>query len=183
MASTLADNVSTGRAPLAANPSRKSAPLASTSADVCERLHIAHDFNNILQSVHGGAGLIEKRAADPANVRRLALMLVKAADRGAAITGRLLAFARRGDLRAERIDPAGLLDGLRDVLAQTLGSPVTVRVESGPGLTAVMADRGQLETALVNLAINARDAMPNGGTVTLAGQRRKLSRRTVTWRV
>ena len=129
---------------------------------------IAHDFNNILQSVHGGAGLIEKRAADPASVRRLALMLVKAADRGAAITGRLLAFARRGDLRAERIDPAGLLDGLRDVLAQTLGSPITVRIESGPGLTAVMADRGQLETVLVNLATNARDAMPDGGTLTLA---------------
>ena len=73
---------------------------------------IAHDFNNILQAVQGGAGLIEKRAADPASVRRLALTLVETAGRGAAITGRLLAFARRGDLRAERIDPAGLLDGL-----------------------------------------------------------------------
>jgi PAS domain S-box-containing protein len=128
---------------------------------------IAHDFNNILQAVQGGAGLIEKRAADPGGVKRLARMIIDAADRGAAITRRLLAFARRGDLRAERIDPAGLLDGLRDVLAQTLGSPVTVRVEAGPGLPAVMADRGQLETALVNLATNARDAMPDGGTLTL----------------
>ena len=129
---------------------------------------IAHDFNNVLQAVHGGAGLIEKHAADPTSVRRLTHMMVEAAGRGASITRRLLAFARRGDLQAERIDPAGLLDGLRDVLAQTLGSPITVRVEAGPGLTAVMADRGQLETVLVNLATNARDAMPNGGTLTLA---------------
>ena len=129
---------------------------------------IAHDFNNILQAVQSGAGLVERRAADPASVRRLAHMLLDTADRGAAVTRRLLAFARRGDLRAERIDPVGLLDGLRDVLAQTLGSPITVRVEGGAGLPAVMADRGQLETALVNLATNARDAMPDGGTLTLA---------------
>ena len=129
---------------------------------------IAHDFNNILQAVQGGVELIERRAADPTTVTRLAHMVVGVADRGAAITRRLLSFARRGDLRAERIDPAGLLDGLRDVLVQTLGSPITIRVESGPGLPAVMADRGQLETVLVNLATNARDAMPDGGTLTLA---------------
>jgi PAS domain S-box-containing protein len=130
---------------------------------------IAHDFNNILQAVQGGAGLIEKRATDPANVRRFARTMAEAAERGAAITRRLLAFARRGDLRAERIDPRGLLDGLRDVLTQTLGSPITVRVEGDrSGLAAVMADRGQLETVLVNLATNARDAMPDGGTLTLA---------------
>jgi signal transduction histidine kinase len=68
---------------------------------------IAHDFNNILQAVQGGAGLIETRAADPANVRRFARTVAEAAERGAAITRRLLAFARRGDLRAERIDPRG----------------------------------------------------------------------------
>ena len=129
---------------------------------------IAHDFNNILQAVQSGGALIQTRAADTASVRRFARTVVAAAERGAAITRRLLAFARRGDLRAERIDPAGLLDGLRDVLAQTLGSPITVVVECGTGLAAVMADRGQLETALVNLATNARDAMPDGGTLTLA---------------
>ena len=129
---------------------------------------IAHDFNNILQAVQSGAALIEHRAADPASVKKFARTLIAAAERGAAITRRLLAFARRGDLRAERIDPAGLLDSLRDVLAQTLGSPITVRVETGSQLPAVMADRGQLETVLVNLATNARDAMPGGGTLTLA---------------
>ncbi len=128
---------------------------------------IAHDFNNILQAVQGSAGLIDKRATDPASVKRFAGIVVAAADRGAAITRRLLTFARRGDLRAERIDPAGLLDALRDVLAHTLGSPITVRVEGASGLPAVMADRGQLETVLVNLATNARDAMPDGGMLTL----------------
>ena len=129
---------------------------------------IAHDFNNILQAVQGGAGLIERRAENPVSVRRFARTLIEAAERGAAVTHRLLAFARRGDLRAERIDPAGLLDGLRDVLAQTLGSPIAVRVEGASGLPAVMADRRQLETVLVNLATNARDAMEDGGTLTLA---------------
>jgi signal transduction histidine kinase len=83
--------------------------------------------------VQSGAGLIEHRAADPAGVKKFARTILGAAERGAAITHRLLAFARRRDLRAERIDRAGLLDGLRDVLAQTLGSPITVRVEAGPG--------------------------------------------------
>jgi len=129
---------------------------------------IAHDFNNILQAVQSGGALIQTRAADPVSVRRFARTVVGAAERGAAITRRLLSFARRGDLRAERIDPAGLLDGLRDVLAQTLGSPINVCVEGGTGLAPVMADRGQLETVLVNLATNARDAMPDGGTLTLA---------------
>nr|WP_294528367.1 hybrid sensor histidine kinase/response regulator [uncultured Rhodopila sp.] len=129
---------------------------------------IAHDFNNILQAVQGGAGLIERRADNPASVRRFARTVIEAAERGAAVTRRLLAFARRDDLRAERIDPAGLLDGLRDVLAQTLGSPITVRVQGASGLPAVMADRRQLETVLLNLATNARDAMQAGGTLTLA---------------
>ena len=101
-------------------------------------------------------------------MRRFARSVADAAERGGGITRRPLAFARRGDLRAERIDPAGLLDGLRDVLAQTLGSPITVRVEGEAGLPAVMADRGQLETVPLNLATNARDAMPDGGTLTLA---------------
>ncbi len=129
---------------------------------------IAHDFNNILQAVQGAAGLIERRADNPASVRRFARSVAEAAERGAAVTRRLLSFARRGDLRAERIDPAGLLDGLRDVLAQTLGTPIAVRVKGAAGLPSVMADRRQLETVLVNLATNARDAMEEGGTLTLA---------------
>lgn len=128
---------------------------------------IAHDFNNILQAVQGGTTLITNHSADPASVKKFAAMVLGAAERGGAITYRLLAFARRGELRAERIDPAGLLDGLRDILAQTLGSPITVHIKNdATRLPTVMADRGQLETVLVNLATNARDAMPGGGTLT-----------------
>jgi signal transduction histidine kinase/ActR/RegA family two-component response regulator len=129
---------------------------------------IAHDFNNVLQTVQSSGTLIAKRAED-ASMRKSAAEVLEAADRGASITRRLLAFARHGELRAERIDLAGLLDGLRDVLTQTLGSPITVRIINDEfDLPAAMADRGQLETVLVNLAINARDAMPRGGTLTLA---------------
>src|SRR5690349_6482244 len=101
------------------------------------------------------------RATDPASVKRFGKTVLGATERGASITRWLLAFAQRDELRAERIDTAGLLDGLRDVLAQTLGSPVEVRIESNHAwLPAVMADRGQLETVLVDLATNAGDAMP-----------------------
>ena len=130
---------------------------------------IAHDFNNVLQAVQGGVTLVAKRAADPASVKKFASEVLGAVERGASITRRLLAFARRGELRAERIDLVGLLDGLRDVLAQALGSPITVRINNdGTSLPAVMADRGQLETVLVNLATNARDAMSDGGTLTFS---------------
>ena len=128
---------------------------------------IAHDFNNVMQAVQGGAVLAERRADDPARVRSLSRMIIEASARGAAITRRLLAFARQSDLRSESIDPASLLAGMEEILAHTIGSAITVRVHSQPGLPPLIADRGQLETVLVNLATNARDAMPDGGTLTL----------------
>jgi signal transduction histidine kinase/CheY-like chemotaxis protein len=129
---------------------------------------IAHDFNNILQAVQGGATLIDKRAADTDSVRRFTRMILDATDRGTSITRRLLAFARRGELRAEAVDPRELLSGLRDVLSHTLGSGIKVEVRLGSDLPPLLVDKGQLETALVNLATNARDAMPDGGTLTFA---------------
>jgi signal transduction histidine kinase/CheY-like chemotaxis protein len=128
---------------------------------------IAHDFNNILQAVQGGATLIDKRAADVNSVRRFTRMILDATERGTSITRRLLAFARRGELRAEPVGPADLLAGLRDVLSHTLGSGIVIDVQLEPGLPPLLADKGQLETALVNLATNGRDAMPGGGTLTL----------------
>ncbi len=99
----------------------------------------------------------------------LARMVEDAAERGASVTRRLLSFARRGELRAEAVDAAALLADLHEVLAHTLGVGINVRMEAtSPGLSPLLADKGQLETVLVNLATNARDAMPRGGTLTLS---------------
>ncbi|CAH2605831.1 Histidine kinase (plasmid) [Rhodovastum atsumiense] len=131
---------------------------------------IAHDFNNILQSVSGAAMLIERRPGDHDKVRRLARTAIDAADRGASITQRLLSFARRDEMRTDVIATADLLGGMREVLAHTLGSVVNVRTEVPADIPPVLADRGQLETALVNLGTNARDAMPGGGTLTFSAE-------------
>jgi PAS domain S-box-containing protein len=156
---------------------------AQQRAAHAERMHalgqiaggIAHDFNNVLQAVSGGAALIERRPEDPARVQRNARMVLDAARRGAAITSRLLAFARRGDLRAENVDAAALLTDMAEVLTHTLGGSVVCKVDVPFGLPPMLADRGQLETVLVNLATNARDAMPSGGTLTLAAEAEMVS--------
>ncbi len=131
---------------------------------------IAHDFNNVLQAVSGGAALIERRPADTERVLRHARTVGDAARRGAAITSRLLSFARRGDLRAESLDVAALLNEMAEVLTHTLGGSVVCTVDVAAGLPPLFADRGQLETVLVNLATNARDAMPSGGTLTMTAE-------------
>ncbi|MBN9510342.1 MAG: response regulator [Alphaproteobacteria bacterium] len=128
---------------------------------------IAHDFNNVLQAVHGGATLIARRAEDTEGVRRLAAAVIGAIERGTAITRRLLLFARHSDLRAEPVDGAALLAGVAEILIHTLGRGIEVRVESEPNLPKLFADKGQLETVLINLATNARDAMEGAGTLTL----------------
>jgi PAS domain S-box-containing protein len=131
---------------------------------------IAHDFNNILQSVSGAAMLIERRPEDLIRTRRLARSSIAAAARGASITQRLLSFARRGMLRAEVISTAELLNSMSEVLSHTLGTGIDVRVATAGIVPPILADRGQLETALVNLGTNARDAMPDGGTLSLSAE-------------
>ena len=129
---------------------------------------IAHDFNNILQAVQGGGALIERRPGNVEGVKRLARMILEAAERGATVTHRLLAFSRRSELRAQPLDTADLLASTGEILAHTLGTGIEIRVEAAAGLPALLADKGQLETVLVNLATNARDAMAGAGTLTLA---------------
>jgi signal transduction histidine kinase/ActR/RegA family two-component response regulator len=128
---------------------------------------IAHDFNNILQAVAGAATLIEQQPEDNEKIRRLARSTIAAAERGTSIARRLLAFARSDELRVEPVPTMEVLEGLSEVLTYTLGSTISVRMSLSPKLPHVLADRGQLETALVNLGTNARDAMPSGGILTL----------------
>ena len=131
---------------------------------------IAHDFNNVLQAVQGGALLLRRQAGSPDGVRRLSRLILEATERGAAITRRLLAFARRGDLRSEPVDAAALLREMHAVLGLTLGSGVEVVVQADPALPPLLADKSQLETVLINLAANARDAMAGKGQLTLAAR-------------
>jgi PAS domain S-box-containing protein len=157
---------------------------AQRRAAHAERLHalgqlaggIAHDFNNVLQAVAGAATLIEHLAEDADRVRRLAQLAIEATTRGASITGRLLAFGRRADLHAESLDAAGLLHDLREMLAPTLGAAIDVQVRLAPDLPPLLADKGRLETVLVNLATNARDAMPQGGRLILSASSEVVSR-------
>jgi PAS domain S-box-containing protein len=130
---------------------------------------VAHDFNNALQTITGGARMILRRSDDNAAVQRFAGMVLEAANRGTSVTRRLLAFARRDALRAEPVDIAGLLGGFQEVLTHTLGGVISIQVKAPDGLPFPQADRSQLETVLVNLATNARDAMlPKGGTLMLS---------------
>src|SRR3984893_18120994 len=129
---------------------------------------IAHDFNNLLQAIPGNAGLIEGRPEDPQEVRRRARLLLAAVERGGSISRRLLAFARRDILVNEPVDSEGVMKELCDLLGHTLGSGITIRMEAEPGLPALLADKAQLETVLLNLATNARDAMPQGGDLTFS---------------
>jgi PAS domain S-box-containing protein len=129
---------------------------------------IAHDINNVLQAVSGGASLIGKRAENQPAIARIAQMMGEAAGRGASVTQRLLAFSRRSDLRREPVDAATLLGDIREVLMHTMGAGIGVRLELAENLPPLLADKGQLETVLVNLATNARDAMDGKGVIVLS---------------
>ncbi len=129
---------------------------------------IAHDFNNVLQAVVGGLSLIQRRADDAEVVRQLARMAGDAAVRGSAITARLLTFARKGELQTVAVPLVPLLENLREMLAPTLGVEVAITVAADPEAPPLLADKAQLETVLVNLAVNARDAMPEGGALTVS---------------
>jgi signal transduction histidine kinase len=129
---------------------------------------IAHDFNNVLQVISGQAEMIERRRESPKEVLRLAHVLRQAAQRGGSIGRRLLAFARRDILEIEPVDPTGVLKGLRDLLGHPFGSDIDIRVEAEAGPGAILTDKAQFEAVLLNLAANARDAMPNGGELTFS---------------
>jgi PAS domain S-box-containing protein len=129
---------------------------------------IAHDFNNLLAAVIGGVGLIDKRATLSDEDRRVLAMTRRAAEQGSDLVRRLLAFARRQKLEPQAIDLNALQESVWDLLTHTLGGLVDLEWQAEKVGWAAFADQAQLELALVNLIINARDAMPTGGTVTVA---------------
>ena len=134
---------------------------------------VAHDFNNLLTVIMGGLDSIrreiEKNAGqvDHARVRRMAAMAFQGADRAATLTSRLLAFARRQPLAPKPVNLNKLVGGLSDLLQRTLGETVELEIVSAGGLWLAHADPAELESSLMNLAINARDAMPEGGKLTI----------------
>jgi two-component system CheB/CheR fusion protein len=159
---------------------RRAIGIGSISVDVTEqkaaeeRLHqalkmealgqltggVAHDFNNLLAVIMGNAELLDSRLGSDNGPAQAVL---RAASRGAELTQRLLAFSRRQPLHPEALDLPDLVDGMTDMLRRTLGETIEVKTSFAPDLSPAMVDRGQVENALLNLAINARDAMTEGG--------------------
>jgi signal transduction histidine kinase len=130
---------------------------------------IAHDFNNLLAAVLGGLGMIERRLKLDDEQSRIVGMTRRAAEQGSELVGRLLAFARRQQLQPAPVDIAKLSATVRELLAHTLGGLVEVDWRTEKSIWCAWADSAQLELALMNLIINARDAMPEGGIITVTG--------------
>jgi PAS domain S-box-containing protein len=133
---------------------------------------IAHDFNNMLTGILSALDLIRMRMAtgNLEKVDRFLDIASTSALRAAGLTQRLLAFSRRQSLDATSLDAGQLIVGLQELLSSTLGEQIRLRFEIAQGLPAVLVDANQLESALLNLAINARDAMPNGGELRIASR-------------
>jgi len=128
---------------------------------------IAHDFNNLLTAVGGYAALLRAELAEDDSRRGRTDEILAAAERAATLTSQLLAFSRRQALEPRRVDLNAVVRGSRSLLEQVIGEGVGLELALADGLPAISADSAQLELALVNLALNGRDAMPDGGTLTV----------------
>lgn len=136
---------------------------------------IAHDFNNLLTIMSGSLQLLEDESPQRPEAAELIASALRSVARGAELTAKLLAFARRQRLNPRAIDVPSLLRDLRLMLGRTLGELIRVDVACDAGIACAYADAMQLDTALVNLALNARDAMPRGGEITLTAGERWIS--------
>jgi PAS domain S-box-containing protein len=136
---------------------------------------IAHDFNNMLSVVIGNLDLLQKAFKGNEKAERRARMALEGAQRCADLTHRLLAFSRRQPLQTATVDVKGLMPGLLELIQRTLGERINIALEADGPVWPVRADRAQLEAALLNLAVNARDAMPDGGDLTIRLENRSVA--------
>ena len=184
------------QAVLLRGPDGEPLEFAGTLLDISERKHlesqlvqagkmdaigkltggIAHDFNNLLAAMLGGLGLIERRMELNEEQSRILAMTRHAAEQGSELVGRLLAFARRQTLAPDAIELSSLSASVSDLLAHTLGGLVELDWNTPEDLWPAFADEAQLELALMNLIINARDAMPDGGTIRILGENRHVGK-------
>src|SRR5438309_3739979 len=137
---------------------------------------IAHDFNNLLAAVIGGLSLLERRASLGDEQQRVLGMTKRAAEQGSELVRQLLAFARRQRLQPDPVELGALREAVSNLLAHTLGGLINLEWRVADSVWTVFADRAQLELAIVNLIINARDAMPSGGTVTVTAENCEVQR-------
>ena len=131
---------------------------------------VAHDFNNLLMATLSSLELLRKRLPDDPQASRLLDNAMEAARRGASLTQRMLAFARRQDLKPSEVDSPALVQGMADLIKRSLGPSISIDVRFPLRLPSVIVDVNQLEMALLNLVVNARDAMPDGGSIMIAAK-------------
>jgi PAS domain S-box-containing protein len=131
---------------------------------------VAHDFNNLLAVILGNLALLRKNLSEDSRASRLIDGAIQGAERGANLTRRLLAFARRQELKLEAVDIAKLVPDLTEFLRQSVGPGISIVFDVAPDVHPVKIDANQFELALMNLAVNARDAMPNGGLLTIGAR-------------
>jgi PAS domain S-box-containing protein len=129
---------------------------------------VAHDFNNLLMVISGSLHTLKKAVGDDPKCQRAISAIEGASKRGASLTSQLLTFARRQSVNPQSVDVAERIDAVREVLDAAVGSAVKLQFDVGPGVWPVLVDVAEFETALVNLVINARDAMTGGGVITLS---------------
>jgi len=131
---------------------------------------VAHDFNNLLMAISGSLNLLKKRLPSDEKSERLIGNAMQAAERGSALTQRLLAFARRQDLKPQAVNFERLFDSVEDLLSKAVGPQIAIARRIPKELPPILVDGNQLELALLNLFVNARDALGQGGTVTVTAQ-------------
>jgi signal transduction histidine kinase len=140
---------------------------------------VAHDFNNLLMAVLGNLEILRKYVPDQPKIRRLIDGAIQAAERGANLTKRMLAFARRQELQPATVNVPRLVNSMVEMLSRSLGPKVEITTEFESDVPATRVDPNQLELALLNLALNSRDAMPNGGKLTISARKDRVGRNEI----